>query len=163
MATAKSEGQDGAGGVGAEHSVAPTSNAFGGEEKKAGEGDDDNSDGDKPAKMDWKEQGVGLLRLLRGEVDGGHSYRLVQRQEDEKKEGGKVTGIRVILNLRLPEGVFTVFRKADKYVKLSVFEKNEGGDGKPQMADFLFKVKTSDMADDLQKTLVEAAGVKLME
>ena len=48
-------------------------------------------------------------------------------------------------------------------MKLSVFEKNECGDGKPQMADFLFKVKTSDMADELQRTLVEAAGVKLME
>ena len=162
VTASKSEGRDG--GVGAEHSVAPTSNAFGGEEKKAGDDDGDAADGDQPAKMDWKEQGVGPLRLLRSEVDGVHSYRLVHRQEDEKKEGGRVTGIRVILNLRLPEGVCTVFRKADKFVKLSVFERNEGGDEEaPQMADFVFKVKTSDMADELQKMLVEAAGVKLME
>ena len=127
-------------------------------------------------KMDWKEVGIGPLRVL---TDQRHA-RIVQRRENTP--GGQ--GTKLILNLALRDEC-QVERKGDKFVKLAAFEvvddsKEEANDtigndsvdkeskdrdedaiedGKDDPAvkfesvQYLFKVKTIAEADSLVETL----------
>ena len=127
-------------------------------------------------KMDWKEVGIGPLRVL---TDQRHA-RIVQRRENTP--GGQ--GTKLILNLALRDEC-QAERKGDKFVKLAAFEvvddsKEEANDttgndsvdkeskdrdedaiedGKDDPAvkfesvQYLFKVKTIAEADSLVETL----------
>ena len=127
-------------------------------------------------KMDWKEVGIGPLRVL---TDQRHA-RIVQRRENTP--GGQ--GTKLILNLALRDEC-QVERKGDKFVRLAAFEvvddskeeaddttgndsvdkedkdRDEGAneDGKEDPAvkfesvQYLFKVKTIAEADSLVDTL----------
>ena len=119
------------------------------------------------AVMDWKEVGIGPLRVLSNEK----SARIVQRRESTP--GGQ--GTKLILNIALRDEC-SVEKKGDKFVRLAAFEilENTGNekqleedtedkldDGKNGDIDvvkfapvqYLFKVKTIGEADLLFSTL----------
>jgi hypothetical protein len=102
------------------------------------------------AKMDWKEVGIGPLRIL---TDDKH-VRIVQRRENTP--GGQ--GTKLILNIRLHDEC-RVERQADKFVKLAAFEavdaspEEKESAKKFEMVQYLFKVKTVTEGDDLFETL----------
>ena len=102
-------------------------------------------------KIDWKEVGIGPLRILTNDKH----VRIVQRRETTP--GGQ--GTKLILNIRLREEC-RVERQADKFVKLAAFEavdttSSEEKDTakKFEMVQYLFKVKTVAEGDALFETL----------
>jgi hypothetical protein len=101
-------------------------------------------------KIDWKEVGIGPLRIL---TDDKH-VRIVQRRETTP--GGQ--GTKLILNIRLREEC-RVERQADKFVKLAAFEAVDTSSEekeiakKFEMVQYLFKVKTVAEGDALFETL----------
>jgi hypothetical protein len=105
---------------------------------------------EESAKMDWKEVGIGPLRIL---TDDKH-VRIVQRRENTP--GGQ--GTKLILNIRLHDEC-RVERQADKFVKLAAFEvvdtttAEKDAVKKFEMVQYLFKVKTVAEGDDLFATL----------
>ena len=124
-------------------------------------------------KMEWKEVGIGPLRILEGESSENHHHvRLVQRRESTP--GG--SGTKLILNLPL-RNECKVTRKSDKCVFLAAFEvimdavqndvietkdteddSNELGTKKIsfESVQYLFKVKTVAEADSLEQALNES-------
>lgn len=105
--------------------------------------------------MDWKEVGIGPLRILK---DDKH-VRIVQRRENTP--GGQ--GTKLILNVRLREEC-CVEKQADKFVKLAAFESVDINDPKDNgqtagekkrfdMVQYLFKVKTATEGNDLYEKL----------
>lgn len=119
----------------------------------------DESESSQPAaKKDWKEVGIGPLRVL---TDGEHT-RIVQRRENTP--GGQ--GTRLILNVPLRKEC-RVEKPNDKFVKLAAVEIVENDDDdkdsdkksvKYVPAHFLFKVKTVAEADSLLETLQKYCG-----
>jgi len=117
--------------------------------------------------MDWKEVGIGPLRVL---TDDTHT-RIVQRRENTP--GGQ--GTKLILNLPLKDEC-SVEKRGDKFVRLAAFEiiedivdaatgdaadASEGGDEsgvKFEPVQYLFKVKTADEANSLFSTLKKFCG-----
>ena len=140
-------------------------------------------------KMDWKEVGIGPLRILQSKsvdnVDdktkntgddktenkentpevGMHRLRVVQRRESTP--GG--TGTKLILNLNLHPACM-VNRQADKFVRMSAFEFSDNktsanakdDDTKEQQivpVNYLFRVKTVTEGDELENALKKAIAV----
>ena len=117
--------------------------------------------------MDWKEVGIGPLRVLSDEK----SARIVQRRESTP--GGQ--GTKLILNIALRDEC-SVEKKGDKFVRLAAFEISENTGNEKQLKEgtedkiddgkngdidvvkfapvqYLFKVKTIGEADLLFSTL----------
>lgn len=116
----------------------------------------------KRPKLIQKEAGIGPVRILKTKspilLEGGKggdekhpaSARVVQRQETS---GGQAT--RVILNIRLVPKTCNVIRRGEKFVQLNA----PASDGALESS--LFKVKTTEDADTLEKKLkamLELAG-----
>lgn len=114
-------------------------------------------------KMDWKEVGIGPLKILVSCSDKNNA-RIVQRRESTP--GGP--GTKLILNVMLREEC-VVEKRGDKFVKLAAFEviededitqeaSKEGDENgakkmKLQTVQYLFKVKTVSDADSLLGSL----------
>ena len=149
------------------------------EDKTNGSGNanaNDASGGREGTKMDWKEVGIGPLRVL---TDDKHT-RIVQRRENTP--GGQ--GTKLILNIPLKDEC-SVEKKGDKFVRFAAFEvindsvddrglniidkdrkvdeknvEEEGEEVKFVPVQYLFKVKTVAEADSLLLTLEKFCGKK---
>lgn len=118
--------------------------------------------------MDWKEVGIGPLRVL---TDDTHA-RIVQRRENTP--GGQ--GTKLILNLPLRDEC-SVEKRGDKFLRLAAFEVIEDGDADKEIdkdeeskdedsnvkfapVQYLFKVKTMEEADSLLAAIKKFCGKK---
>lgn len=118
--------------------------------------------------MDWKEVGIGPLRVL---TDDTHA-RIVQRRENTP--GGQ--GTKLILNLPLRDEC-SVEKRGDKFLRLAAFEVIEDGDADKEIdkdeeskdedsnvkfapVQYLFKVKTMEEADSLLVAIKKFCGKK---
>lgn len=102
-------------------------------------GDKANKPDEKNRQQEWRELGIGPLRILK--KDECHT-RLVQRRETVP--GG--AGTKLIINVPLPKEC-TVALQGEKYVRLTTIEPS----GKAAI--FLLKVKTSREAQELRDVL----------
>lgn len=122
-------------------------------------------------KPNWKEVGIGPLKVLSSKANGCTTHRIVQRRESTP--GGP--GTKLILNVVLKESV-QVGKSGEKFVTLGVMEvvspgtnKEEEG-GKEQEAkesvqaiQYLLKVKTAADAEALRSALEKVVGTGASE